>query len=252
MFAHPVLLQFERGMVAALPVQDHLDVLGFNAHDDFAQGRTTASVSRTWRRDATRRVRGRRRAASAAPAPARPAAPASLPRRRRSRPRSRARPATPRSTAARVRRPPDDLSDPQHRVAGAHVRLRSTPAATPVQLPPGSRRLARPGIERPDRRIDAERLQDPQHLSADSLIGAQAAKRDAALGAVVHESAFAMIAPRLAAIGHVHLRPQWPQRRRPARSNSPCRAAPLATALPLPVALLAITRWFVSNSAQQM
>ena len=27
-------------MVAALPVQDHLDVLGFNAHDDFAQGRT--------------------------------------------------------------------------------------------------------------------------------------------------------------------------------------------------------------------
>ena len=40
MFAHSVLLQFERGMVAALPVQDHLDVLGFNAHDDFAQGRT--------------------------------------------------------------------------------------------------------------------------------------------------------------------------------------------------------------------
>ena len=27
-------------MVAALPVQDHLDVLGFNAHDDFAQRRT--------------------------------------------------------------------------------------------------------------------------------------------------------------------------------------------------------------------
>ena len=27
-------------MVATLPVQDHLDVLGFDAHDDFAQGRT--------------------------------------------------------------------------------------------------------------------------------------------------------------------------------------------------------------------
>jgi hypothetical protein len=34
--------------------------------------------------------------------------------------------------------------------------------------------------------------------------------------------------------------------------SSPRRAAPRAMALPLPVALSAITRWFLSNSAHEM
>ena len=41
------------------------------------------------------------------------------------------------------------------------------PLQRQLQLPLGSRRLARLGVERPNRRIDAERLQDPQHLRAD-------------------------------------------------------------------------------------
>src|SRR5260370_10344401 len=36
------------------------------------------------------------------------------------------------------------------------------------------------------------------------MIGTQSAERDAALGAMVHECTLAMIAPRLAAIGHIH------------------------------------------------
>ena len=50
-----------------------------------------------------------------------------------------------------------------------------------LQLPPGGGHLARLGLERLDGRIDAERLQDPQHLDADSLIGPEAAERDASL-----------------------------------------------------------------------
>jgi len=49
------------------------------------------------------------------------------------------------------------------------------------------------------------RLQDPKNLCADGVIGAQAAERDAALRTVVHKSAPAVIAPRFAAIAHIHL-----------------------------------------------
>src|SRR6266851_2574062 len=83
--------------------------------------------------------------------------------------------------------------------------LEARPLQRQLQLPLGGRRLARLGIERLDRRIDAKRLQNPQHLRADGIIGAQAAERDAAHGAVVHESTLAMIAPRLAAVGYIHL-----------------------------------------------
>ena len=58
--------------------------------------------------------------------------------------------------------------------------LEARPLQRKVQLSPGGRRLARQRVERPDRRVDAERLQDPEHFRADGLIGAQAAKRDAA------------------------------------------------------------------------
>src|SRR5260370_1338629 len=54
-------------------------------------------------------------------------------------------------------------------------------------------------------RRHSERLQDPEDLAADSVIGAQATERDAPLRAVVHKSASAVIAPRLAPIAHVQL-----------------------------------------------
>jgi hypothetical protein len=57
--------------------------------------------------------------------------------------------------------------------------------------------------------MDAERLQDSQHLRADGLIGAH---------------------PH----GYEHIATAWSQRRKLVRANSPCRAAPLATAPPLP------------------
>ena len=53
--------------------------------------------------------------------------------------------------------------------------------------------------------IDAERLQDPKNLATDSVIDTQTAERDAPLRAVVHKSALAVIAPRLAPIAHVQL-----------------------------------------------
>jgi len=74
-------------------------------------------------------------------------------------------------------------------------------------------------------------------LKADGMIGTQADKRDASPGAVVHESALAVITTCLAAIAHVHFAAASPQR----------RTAPL-TKEPLPVVLLAIARWFLSNS----
>jgi hypothetical protein len=73
-----------------------------------------------------------------------------------------------------------------------------------IELPLCSRRLARPRLERLDRGIDGERLQDPQHLRADGVIGIQAAERDAPPGAVVHASALAVITACLATIAHVH------------------------------------------------
>ena len=82
-----------------------------------------------------------------------------------------------------------------------------------------------------------------------ALIGAQATERDAPLRAVVHAGAMAVIAaqpcryrPHAACGRNGHSA----EARR--SNNSPRRTAPLTAALPLPVALLAITRWFLSNS----
>jgi hypothetical protein len=49
--------------------------------------------------------------------------------------------------------------------------------------------------ERPHCGVDTERLQDPENLAADSVIGTQATERDAPIRAVVHKS--------LAPIAHV-------------------------------------------------
>src|ERR1700674_4083710 len=38
--AGSVLFHFQRGVIAALPMQDHLDVPSFDANDDFVQSRT--------------------------------------------------------------------------------------------------------------------------------------------------------------------------------------------------------------------
>ena len=62
------------------------------------------------------------------------------------------------------------------------------------------RGLARLGIDRLDRGLDAEGLQDTQHLLGDRGVNAQATYRDAALGAVVHPRAVAVIAAELAAV----------------------------------------------------
>src|SRR5260370_40027837 len=86
------------------------------------------------------------------------------------------------------------------RMRGSEAR----PLQRQLQLPLGGRRLAGLSIERLDRRFNAERLQNPQHLRADGVIDAHAAERDAALGAVVDESTLAKIATCLAAIGHIH------------------------------------------------
>src|SRR5260370_25798404 len=82
--------------------------------------------------------------------------------------------------------------------------LEARPLQRQLQLPLGGRRLPRLSIERLDRRFNAERLQNPQHLRTDGVMDAHAAERDAGLGAVVDESALAKIATCLAAIGHIH------------------------------------------------
>ena len=74
-----------------------------------------------------------------------------------------------------------------------------------IELPVGRRRLARLSLERLHCGIDPERLQDPKNLAADSVIDTQTTELDAPLRAVVHKSALAVIAPRLAAIAHVQL-----------------------------------------------
>src|SRR5690242_908150 len=74
-----------------------------------------------------------------------------------------------------------------------------------IELPLGRRRLARLSLERLRGGIDAERLQDPKNLATDSVIDTQTTERDAPLRAVVHKSALAVIAPRLAPIAHVQL-----------------------------------------------
>jgi hypothetical protein len=54
--------------------------------------------------------------------------------------------------------------------------LEARPLQRQLQLPLGGRRPARPGVHRLNRRIDAEWLQNPQHLRADGMVGAQAAE----------------------------------------------------------------------------
>src|SRR4029077_17324830 len=63
----------------------------------------------------------------------------------------------------------------------------------------------RSGLEHLQCGIDAERAQDSENLRTDSMIGTQPTERDAPLGAVVHESSMAIIAPGLAPIAHVQL-----------------------------------------------
>src|SRR4249920_17545 len=99
------------------------------------------------------------------------------------------------------------------------------------QLPLSRRDLARLGFDRLDRGFHTEWLQHAQHLLGDRCVDAQATHRDASLGAVVHARAIAVIATELAAVVHMELRPQWPQRSSPASSSSPSRAAPRVSAL---------------------
>src|SRR5271163_1879079 len=103
-----------------------------------------------------------------------------------------------------------------------------------LQLPPRGRRFAPLSLQRPERGIDAERFQDPENLGANRIISSQCAKRDASLRSVVHESALAVIAARLAAIAHIQLaaamaatqEPRQKQSTRPHRASG--RGAPLA------------------------
>src|SRR5271154_3392474 len=138
-----------------------------------------------------------------------------------------------------------------------------------LQLPPRGRRFAPLSLQHPERGIDAEWLQDPENLGANGMISAQTTERDAPPHAMVHASALAVIAARLAAITHIQLAAalaatQEPRHEQltpphrssgrnpgtPAMSTSPRRTAPLAEALPFPVALSAIILWLRSNSLQ--
>ena len=71
------------------------------------------------------------------------------------------------------------------------------------ELPLCGRRLAPLSLKRLDSRFDAERSQNADDLGANGTIGAQAAKRDATFGAVVHVSTLAVITPRPTAISHI-------------------------------------------------
>ena len=57
--------------------------------------------------------------------------------------------------------------------------------------------------------------------AADSVIGTQATERDAPLRAVVHESALAVIAPRLAAIAHIQLAAAMATAQKPSKKQLP-------------------------------
>jgi len=63
-----------------------------------------------------------------------------------------------------------------------------------IELSPCRGRLIRLDFERPDGGIDAKRLQDVQHLAADSLIHLQPAERNASPGAMIHVGALAVVA----------------------------------------------------------
>ena len=74
-----------------------------------------------------------------------------------------------------------------------------------LKLPLCGRCLASLSLDRLDGGINAERLQDSQHLCADGSVDAQAADRDAARRAVVRAGAIAAVAAELAAVGHMQL-----------------------------------------------
>src|SRR5271163_1374413 len=74
-----------------------------------------------------------------------------------------------------------------------------------LQLPPRGRRFAPLSLQHPERGIDAEWFQDPENLGANGMISAQTTERNAPPHAMVHASALAVIAARLATIAHVQL-----------------------------------------------
>src|SRR5947209_10438472 len=102
-----------------------------------------------------------------------------------------------------------------------------------IELPLGRRRLARFSLERLRGGIDAERLQDPKNLATDSVIGTQTTEPDAPLRAVVHKSALAVIAPRLAPIAHVQLAAAMATTQQTSKKQlaAPHRASDRGTAL---------------------
>src|SRR5712671_2040938 len=204
--ADSIPLHFQRSVVAALPMQDHLDILGLNAHDDFAQSRTQDSLA------CRRRCRRMRPSACEVGAELHELLPLHLSQ-------GHWLPCLESSDLAfdpvhdlqRLVPAPLELTGNQtiggidSIVLPARMRgLEACPLQRQLPLPLGGRRLAGLGIERLDRRFDAEWLQNPQHLRANGVIDAHAAERDAALGAVVDESTLAKITPCLAAIGHIH------------------------------------------------
>jgi hypothetical protein len=69
---------------------------------------------------------------------------------------------------------------------------------------------------------------------------------------VVDESALAKIAPCLTAIGHIHFATTVATTQKTGEEQLPVPHRSFGDTLPLPVALLAITRWFLSNSAQEI
>ena len=208
MLADPIHLQLQRGVVAALPMQDHLDEATFDAHDDLA-ARPHARSSCVSLTVAAGCDQASSRSAPSCISCFRSFSP-KAPVFRAS---SAAISPSIRCTACK-RLVPAALQLASHQTIGGidgiilptrMGGLVARPLQRQLELPLCGRRLARLGLERLDRSIDAERLQNPQNLRADGMIGAQAAERDAPLGAVIDERTLAVIAPRLTAIAHVHL-----------------------------------------------
>ena len=86
--AYPMRCYLERGVIAAPPVQDHVDERVFLAHHDLVERRAQNPLTRKrlWRMEVTMPARDRHRAASTVVAPDRPTAEAWTQPWRRSRP----------------------------------------------------------------------------------------------------------------------------------------------------------------------
>jgi hypothetical protein len=74
-----------------------------------------------------------------------------------------------------------------------------------LELSLRGRYLVRLGLDRLGGGVNAERLQNAQHLSGDGAVDARAADRDATRRAVVHASAIATVAAEFAAVGDMQL-----------------------------------------------